>query len=100
MSKPGVDGFLVVDLLPDDAHDFISKCHEYHLSFVPLVTPATTDDRIPFIASATDSFVYCVRQAPKKLFCTCYVEYPVARGDGSCYSVELNDASSPHTGEQ
>lgn len=57
----GADGFVVVDLLPDEAHDFVTKCRDNELSFVPLVSPTTTDDRMPFVASAADSFVYCVR---------------------------------------
>eukprot|EP00903_Cladosiphon_okamuranus_P005323 g5321.t1 len=62
-SEAGADGFIVVDLLPDEAHEFITKCRANHMSFIPLVTPATTDDRIPFVASAADSFVYCVSVA-------------------------------------
>lgn len=60
---PGADGFIVVDLLPDEAHDFVTKCRDKQLSFIPLVSPTTTDDRMPYVASAADSFVYCVRSA-------------------------------------
>lgn len=96
--KPDVGGLLVVDLLPDDAHDFISKFHEYYLPFVLLMTPTITDDRIPFIASAADSFVSCVRQAPRNSLRACYVAYPVAGADMRCCSVERNAVSDPHTG--
>lgn len=58
---PGADGFIVVDLLPDEAQDFVVKARENGLSFVPLASPTTTDDRLPYVASAADSFVYCVR---------------------------------------
>lgn len=60
-SDTGADGFVVVDLLPDEAHDFVTKCRANELSFVPLVSPTTTNDRLPYVASAADSFVYCVR---------------------------------------
>ncbi|CAB1106132.1 unnamed protein product [Ectocarpus sp. CCAP 1310/34] len=59
VTSDSVDGFLAIDLPPDDAHNFSSKCYKHHLSFIPLVTPTTTDNRLPFVASATDSFVYC-----------------------------------------
>ncbi|CAM9828625.1 unnamed protein product, partial [Ectocarpus fasciculatus] len=61
--EAGADGFVVVDLLPDEAHDFVTKCRANELSFVPLVSPTTTDDRMPYVASAADSFVYCVSVA-------------------------------------
>lgn len=51
----------MVDLLPDEAHEFVTKCRANQLSFIPLVSPTTTDDRMPYVASAADSFVYCVR---------------------------------------
>lgn len=59
--RAGADGFVVVDLLPDEAQDFVDKCRANQLSFIPLVSPTTTDDRMPYVASAADSFIYCVR---------------------------------------
>ncbi|CAM9794650.1 unnamed protein product, partial [Discosporangium mesarthrocarpum] len=56
----GADGFIVVDLLPEEGVDFISKARANGLSFIPLVSPTTTADRLPFVTSAADSFVYCV----------------------------------------
>eukprot|EP00904_Undaria_pinnatifida_P001388 jgi/Undpi1/1124/HiC_scaffold_10.g04586.m1 len=61
--EAGADGFIVVDLLPDEAQDFVTKCRANQLSFVPLVSPTTTDERMPYVASAADSFVYCVSVA-------------------------------------
>ena len=52
---------MVVDLLPDEAQEFVTKCRANKLSFIPLVSPTTTDERMPYVASAADSFVYCVR---------------------------------------
>lgn len=57
----GVDGFIVPDLLPEEAHDFVVKSRSHGLSYAPLIARTTTDDRLPFVASAADSFVYCVR---------------------------------------
>ena len=61
--RTGADGFVVVDLIPDEAMSFVTKCRANQLSFIPLVSPTTTNDRLPFVASAADSFIYCVRQA-------------------------------------
>jgi len=56
----GADGFIVVDLPPEEATTFLGACHKYDMSFVPLVTPTTTDERIGTVASVADAFVYCV----------------------------------------
>lgn len=56
----GVDGFIVVDLPPDEADEFLACCRANDLSFVPLVAPTTTDARIPLLARAADAFLYCV----------------------------------------
>jgi tryptophan synthase len=56
----GVDGFIVVDLLPEDAGGFLAHCGAAGLAFVPLVAPTTPDARLPLIASAASAFVYCV----------------------------------------
>lgn len=56
----GADGFIVVDLPPDEAGAFIAACRAYDMSFVPLVAPTTSDERIAGIAAAADAFLYCV----------------------------------------
>ena len=56
----GVDGFIVVDLLPDDAGPFLGHCRANGLAFVPLVAPTTPTERLPLIASVASAFIYCV----------------------------------------
>lgn len=56
----GVDGFIVVDLPPEEAADFLAACRAYGRRFIPLVAPTTKDERIPLLASVTDAFLYCV----------------------------------------
>ncbi|ODV90625.1 hypothetical protein CANCADRAFT_108493 [Tortispora caseinolytica NRRL Y-17796] len=56
----GVDGFILVDLPPEEAVRFRTYCTESGLSYVPLIAPSTTDDRMATLASITDSFVYVV----------------------------------------
>jgi tryptophan synthase len=73
-----VNGFIVVDLPPEEALHFRSIClsHGYHsphlyssvklftvsfrLSYIPLITPSTSETRISALAAAADSFAYVV----------------------------------------
>lgn len=56
----GVDGFIVVDLPPDEAGSFLVECRARDLSFVPLLAPTTSDARIPLLVDAADAFIYIV----------------------------------------
>lgn len=56
----GVDGFIVVDMPPEEASNFRSQCREHGLSYVPLVAPTTTDERLSVLTACADSFIYAV----------------------------------------
>lgn len=56
----GADGFIVVDLPPEEAGAFVAACRAWDMSFVPLVAPTTPDARIGRIAAVADAFLYCV----------------------------------------
>lgn len=56
----GADGFIIVDLPPEEAGPIITACDEQGLSYVPLVAPTSTDERIDALASSASSFLYCV----------------------------------------
>ena len=56
----GVDGFIVVDLPPEEGAEFVQLCQAGGLSFVPLIAPTTTDERIKYLSTAASSFLYCV----------------------------------------
>lgn len=56
----GVNGFIVVDLLPEDAGSLIAELSAHGLAFVPLVAPTTPDSRLALIDSVASAFVYCV----------------------------------------
>lgn len=58
--EAGADGFIVVDLPPEEASNFIQACKTNDLSFVPLVAPTSTDERIARVAASGDGFLYCV----------------------------------------
>jgi tryptophan synthase alpha subunit len=59
-AEAGVDGFIVVDLPPEEAGVLLAGCHRYDLSMVPLVAPTTSDERVARLASVADAFLYCV----------------------------------------
>lgn len=56
----GANGFIVVDLPPQEAVKFRNLCSKYTLSYVPLVAPSTTDDRLQILSEIADSFIYVV----------------------------------------
>ena len=58
--KAGVDGFIVVDLPPEEGAVFVSKATSRGLTYVPLVSPTTTNERIAYLSSNAGSFMYCV----------------------------------------
>ncbi|KAJ1925467.1 hypothetical protein IWQ60_004548 [Tieghemiomyces parasiticus] len=59
-AEAGVQGFIVVDLPPEEADAFRQVCSKYGLSNVPLVTPVTSEDRIRHLAQMADGFIYAV----------------------------------------
>ncbi|KAJ5674221.1 tryptophan synthase [Penicillium macrosclerotiorum] len=56
----GVNGFILVDLPPEEAVRFRDLCKTEGLSYIPLVAPSTPDSRIKMLCSIADSFVYVV----------------------------------------
>jgi len=56
----GADGFIVVDLPPEEGGDLARACNKYALSNIPLIAPTTTDDRIAQLAKSASTFIYCV----------------------------------------
>ena len=60
--ESGVDGFIIVDLPPEEGEEFFGLCDEFGLSFVPLLTPESSTKRITLLTAHASSFVYCVSQ--------------------------------------
>ncbi|ORY77663.1 tryptophan synthase beta subunit-like PLP-dependent enzyme [Protomyces lactucae-debilis] len=56
----GVNGFILVDLPPSEAVAFRGLCTSHGLSYVPLISPATTEKRIELLSKIADSFIYVV----------------------------------------
>ncbi|KAI0006190.1 bifunctional tryptophan synthase TRP1 [Russula compacta] len=58
--EAGANGFIVVDLPPEEAVSFRGKCAVSNMAYVPLIAPSTTIHRIRFLASIADTFIYVV----------------------------------------
>ncbi|PGH08530.1 tryptophan synthase [Polytolypa hystricis UAMH7299] len=58
--EAGIDGFIMVDLPPEEAVRFRNLCRKEGLSYVPLIAPATSDARMRLLCKIADSFIYVV----------------------------------------
>ena len=56
----GVDGFLTVDLPPEEAEDLVREVRAHGIDPVFLVAPTTSDERIARICGQASGFVYYV----------------------------------------
>ncbi|GAB1215654.1 hypothetical protein ATERTT37_004846 [Aspergillus terreus] len=59
-SEAGVNGFIIVDLPPEEAVRFRNGCTRTGLSYVPLIAPSTTEERMKLLCGMADSFIYLV----------------------------------------
>jgi len=58
--EAGVDGVLVVDMPPEEAHDLKVELDAVEIDLIFLVAPTTTDDRLKYISKLATGFVYFV----------------------------------------
>lgn len=58
--EAGVNGFIMVDLPPEEAVRFRDLCSSAGLSYVPLIAPATSESRMKLLCKIADSFIYVV----------------------------------------
>ncbi|KAJ4297640.1 hypothetical protein N0V90_005534 [Kalmusia sp. IMI 367209] len=58
--EAGANGFIIVDLPPEEALRFRNFCTSYGLSYVPLIAPATSEHRMRVLCKIADSFIYVV----------------------------------------
>jgi len=56
----GVDGFIVVDLPPEEDNELCMPALKAGLNFIRLATPTTDDKRLPVVLTNTSGFVYYV----------------------------------------
>lgn len=84
-AEAGANGFIMVDLPPEEAVTFMEKCRKAKcvdrileslpfiypsssLSYVPLIAPSTSLPRIKFLASIADTFIYVVSKVHASSF--------------------------------
>ncbi|NVK19234.1 MAG: tryptophan synthase subunit alpha [Methylocystaceae bacterium] len=58
--QAGVDGFIIVDLPPEEEVEFAIPAQKAGLDFIYLTTPTADDDRLEKIASKASGFIYYV----------------------------------------
>lgn len=56
----GADGFIVVDLPPEEGSELAAFCTKNNLSNVPLIAPTSSDERIEYLVESASTFIYCV----------------------------------------
>ena len=56
----GIDGFICVDLPPEEAEPVQAICRENGLDLVFLLAPTSTEERIARVAELASGFIYCV----------------------------------------
>jgi tryptophan synthase alpha chain len=59
-ARAGVDGFLVLDLPPEESEDYEAMMREAGLCVIYLVAPTTPEDRIEFIVKRGTGFIYYI----------------------------------------
>lgn len=61
--EAGVDGFLVTDLVPEEAGEFSGLLRQNNLDMIFLVAPTSTDERLKMVAGRASGFIYAVSRA-------------------------------------
>ena len=60
MSDLGVQGVIVPDLPPEEAHDYLSAMGRVGLDPIFIYSPNTTSERLSYLAEHAKGFIYCV----------------------------------------
>jgi tryptophan synthase alpha subunit len=58
--EAGADGFIVVDLPPEESEEFQNECEKNNLRVIYLLAPTSPPERIARVAELGSGFVYCV----------------------------------------
>ena len=56
----GIDGFLVTDLVPEEAEQFSNLLKTHDLDMIFLVAPTSGDERLKMVAERASGFIYAV----------------------------------------
>jgi len=55
----GLDGLVIPDLPPEEAHALKAACENAGIDLVLPVAPSTTDDRLKLVTELATGFIYC-----------------------------------------
>jgi len=58
--KAGVDGVLILDMVVEEADDYLAHLHKHHLAPIFLAAPTSSDERLRKIAEVSQGFVYAI----------------------------------------
>ena len=61
--EAGVDGFLVTDLVPEEAVEFSNLLRKNSLDMIFLIAPTSSDERLKMVAERASGFIYAVSRA-------------------------------------
>jgi tryptophan synthase alpha chain len=56
----GGDGFILIDLPPEESEEWAAACRECGLDTVFMLAPTSTDERIRIVGRLARGFIYCV----------------------------------------
>jgi tryptophan synthase alpha chain len=63
LQEAGVDGVLAIDLVPEEADEFIKEMRQANVDTIFLIAPTSTDERLKLISQTCTGFVYAVSRA-------------------------------------
>jgi tryptophan synthase alpha chain len=59
-ARAGADGFIIVDLPPEESDETLALCRKAGLDLIYLLAPTSDDERIGEVARRAGGFIYCV----------------------------------------
>jgi tryptophan synthase alpha chain len=62
-AKAGVDGFILVDLPPEEEHEFKPHAERSGLAFIRLIAPPSLNNRLPLLIPSSRGFLYYISVA-------------------------------------
>jgi tryptophan synthase alpha subunit len=56
----GADGFIIVDLPPEESDGVLATCRKFGLDLIYLLAPTSDDGRVAEVLARAGGFIYCV----------------------------------------
>jgi tryptophan synthase alpha chain len=60
MAESGLRGAIVPDLPPEEGEEYLGAMKKHHLSPIFIFSPTTSDERMKYLNSFAEGFIYCV----------------------------------------